>query len=90
MNAVTILQMIDHIFTSFIFIPILFILYSRFTSYKKRGRKFRSVYRICLIMSGIFFIRCFCAQFIFTEINYGRFADSGFFPLVKAIFYPNR
>lgn len=87
-DAMVIVQTIDRIFTDFIFVPMLFILYTRFTAYKQRSTKYRNLYRLCLVFVVIFLIRCFCAGFIFTEINYARFTDSGLFPLIKAVFYP--
>lgn len=87
-DAMVIVQMIDGIFTDFIFVPMLFILYSRFTAYKQRGRKYQNLYRLCLVLVILFLFRWFCAGFIFTEINYPRFTDSGLFPLIKAVFYP--
>ena len=83
----TVLQAMDQLFTSFIFVPMIFVLYSKFTSVKKRSRRFQNLYRLCLVLVVIFLIRCFCAHFIFTAVNYPRFTDSGLFPLIKALFY---
>ncbi|CUX25569.1 hypothetical protein [Clostridium sp. C105KSO13] len=87
--AATILQMLDGIFTNLICIPILFILYCKFSPFKKRGKKWKLVYRICLGLVMLYLIRCFFAGFIFTEINYPRFTDSPFLPVYEALFYPN-
>lgn len=86
---ITILQFIDGIFTDFIFIPIIFILACRFFPNKFKARGYRYLFRICVILIVLFLIRCFLAEFIFTEVNYHRFTDSGLFPLVKVLFYPN-
>lgn len=87
--AAAILQVLDRIFTEFIFVPMIFILYARFTAHKQRSQRFRSLYRFCMVLVILFLLRWFCATFIFTEVNYLRFTDNGFFPLIKAIFYPD-
>lgn len=86
---IAILQFLDGIFTDFIFIPIFFMLACRFFPNKFKARKYKYLCRICVILIAIFLLRCFLAEFIFTEVNYHRFTDSGLFPLVKAIFYPD-
>ena len=73
LNFTAMIQGIDTIFTNFIFIPALLILYLK--------------YRLCIALISVYVIRIFCAGFIFTPVNYSRFADSGFFPLIKALFY---
>ena len=70
LNFTAMIQGIDTIFTNFIFIPALLILYL-----------------LCIALISVYVIRIFCAGFIFTPVNYSRFADSGFFPLIKALFY---
>lgn len=87
-NVTAVLQMIDQIFTSFIFVPMIFILYCKFTPTKQRSRRFFNLYRVCFVLVAIFVVRCFCCHFIFTNVNYHRFTDSGLFPLIKALFYP--
>ena len=87
-NLTTIIQSIDQVFTSYIFIPMFFILYCRFFPYKIKGKKTRICYHVCWVLVILFLLRCFCAKFIFTAVNYQRFTDSGFFPLIRAIFYP--
>lgn len=87
-NLAAIIHAIDCVFTSVIFVPMLFILYAKFTPAKKRGAKFKNLYRLALVLVGIFLIRCFCDQLIFTDVNYQRFTDSGLFPLIKVLFYP--
>lgn len=87
-NLAAIIYAIDCVFTSIIFVPMIFILYTKFTPAKKRGPKFKNLYRLALVLVGIFLIRCFCDQFIFTNVNYQRFTDSGLFPLIKVLFYP--
>ncbi len=87
-NLTTIIQFIDQTFTSLIFIPMCFILYCRFFPYKERGRRTRIFYRVCIILVILFLLRYFCDKFIFTAFNYPRFTDSGLFPLIQAVFYP--
>jgi hypothetical protein len=87
-NLTTIIQFIDQTFTSLIFIPMCFILYCRFFPYKERGRRTRIFYRVCIILVILFLLRYFCDKFIFTAVNYPRFTDSGLFPLIQAVFYP--
>lgn len=87
LNAAIILQYIDQLFTQLIFLPAVFLLYCSFTKYHKKTPKRRLCYRICLILILIFLLRCFCVQFIFTEVNYQHFADNGLFPLIDAVFY---
>ena len=83
-----IIQTIDKGFTILIFIPMVYILYCRFTSLHKKKRQALTIYRICLILIALFLLRYFCNKFIFTAVNYQRFTDSGLFPLIKTIFYP--
>lgn len=87
-NLTAIIQLIDQIFTSFIFMPMFFILYCRFFPYKEKGKSTHILYRVCIILVILFLIRYFCDKFIFTAVNYPRFTDSGLFPLIQAIFYP--
>lgn len=84
----TIIQWLDEIFTTMIFVPILFILYCRFSSFYRKSRKVFNLYRFCQILVALFILRYFCGRLIFTPVNYRRFTDSGLFPLIKAIFYP--
>ena len=87
-NLTTIIQFIDQMFTSLIFIPMCFILYCRFFPSKERGRRTCIFYRVCIILVILFLLRYFCDKFIFTAVNYPRFTDSGLFPLIQAVFYP--
>lgn len=86
-DLTAIIQTIDQIFTTVIFIPMLFILYCRVTSLQKKSRR---AYRICVVLAVLFLLRYFCAKFIFTEVNYPRIAESGLFPLIRAVFYPDQ
>jgi hypothetical protein len=85
----TAVQLIDRIFTNLIFIPMIFVLYLKFFPKKPWTNKRKNCYRICLVLIILFLMRIFCAKFIFTPINYPRFTDSGLFPLIRAIFYPD-
>lgn len=87
-NLTTIIQFIDQTFTSLIFIPMCFILYCRFFTSKERNKRMRIFYRVCVVLVVLFLLRYFCDKFIFTAVNYPRFTDSGLFPLIQAIFYP--
>lgn len=87
-NLTNIIQLIDQIFTSLIFMPMIFILYCRFFPYKEKGSKAHVFYRVCVILVILFLLRYFCDKFIFTAVNYPRFTDSGLFPLIQAVFYP--
>ena len=48
----------------------------------------RIFYRVCVVLVVLFLLRYFCDKFIFTAVNYPRFTDSGLFPLIQAVFYP--
>lgn len=87
-NLTTIIQFIDQMFTSLIFIPMCFIVYSRFFPSKERSKRTRIFYRVCVVLVVLFLLRYFCDKFIFTTVNYPRFTDSGLFPLIQAVFYP--
>ena len=87
-NLTTIIQFIDQTFTILIFIPMCFILYCRFFPSKERSKRMRIFYRVCVVLVVLFLLRYFCDKFIFTLINYPRFTDSGLFPLIQAVFYP--
>ncbi len=84
-----IIYIIDVCFSSLIFIPAIFVLYYNFTSLHKKGKNVFRVYLVCLVMIGLFIIKIFCSKFIFTDINYPNFVDSGLFWLIKVLFYPN-
>ena len=86
-NLTTTIQLIDKVFTNFIFIPMLFVLYLKFRPKKPWTRKVKNAYRLCLVLIILYLMRIFCAKFIFTPVNYPRFTDSGLFPLIRAIFY---
>lgn len=83
LNFTAMIQGIDTIFTNFIFIPALLILYLKFRPRKPWNKRTRNLYRLCIALISVYVIRIFCAGFIFTPVNYSRFADSGFFPLIK-------
>ena len=87
LNFTAMIQGIDTIFTNFIFIPALLILYLKFRPRKPWNKRTRNLYRLCIALISVYVIRIFCAGFIFSPVNYSRFADSGFFPLIKALFY---
>lgn len=87
-NLTAVIQWIDQIFTSFIFIPILFTLYCRFFPAKEKEKRTHILYHVCIILVILFLLRYFCDKFIFTAGNYTRFTDSGMFPLIQAVFYP--
>lgn len=87
LNFTAMIQRIDTIFTNFIFIPALLILYLKFHPRKPWTKRTRNLYWLCTALISIYVIRIFCAGFIFTPVNYPRFVDSGFFPLIKALFY---
>lgn len=87
LNFTAMIQGIDTIFTNFIFIPALLILYLKFRPRMPWSKRTRNLYRLCIALISVYVIRIFCAGFIFTPVNYPRFADSGFFPLIKALFY---
>ena len=79
LNFTAMIQGIDTIFTNFIFIPALLILYLKFRPRKPWSRRTRNLYRLCIALISVYVIRIFCAGFIFTPVNYPRFADSGFY-----------
>lgn len=89
MNAMMILQTIDQIFTTIIFLPMIFILYCRITGFHKRTEKTRNIYRLCLVLVCLFLLRYFCAKFIYTEVNYEKLSGRGMSPLIRTIFYPD-
>lgn len=88
MNLILILQGMDMIFTRLIFLPALITLYFKFRPRRPWTIRTRRLYYLCLILVGLYLLRSFCAGFIFTPVNYPRFTDSGLFPLIKALFYP--
>lgn len=88
LNATMILQSMDKLFTSFIFIPMVYILYYKF-SHRKKGARLQNLYKISLVLVMIFIFRLFLDQFVCTEVNYDRIMSGPFAPLLKAIFYPN-
>lgn len=88
MTLAKIVFYIDQAFSTLIFIPAIYILYCRFTAFHTKSRKAKNIYQLCLVFVLLFVLRIFCGKFIFTDVNYLRFTDSGLFPLIKAIFYP--
>lgn len=89
LNLTAVLQTIDQIFTTFIFLPMIFILYCRFSGFHKRTPKIRNLYRLCIILTGLFLLRYFCDKFIYTEVNYEKLAGDSLPPVIRAIFYPD-
>lgn len=83
----TMIQWLDAGFQNLIFIPMLFLLLCSFGVLKKEKGRNRLLHKICFVLVAIFLIRCFLAHFIFTPVNYHRFVDQGYFPLVRALFY---
>ncbi len=88
MNLILILQGMDTIFTHLIFLPALIILYLKFRPRRPWTVRTHRLYYLCLVLVGLYIVRLFFAGFIFTPVNYSRFTDSGLFPLIKALFYP--
>lgn len=78
----------DWILENFIFLPMAFILACNFFPRRFDPRKHRALYRFCIVLVILFIARYFLDKFIFTGINYGHFSDSIWFPLIKAVFYP--
>ena len=66
-----------------------YILYRKFRPTKPWTPRSLRLYLVCKVLVILFLVRIFCAGFIFTPVNYRRFTDSGLFPLIKAIFYPD-
>ena len=87
LNFTAMIQGIDTIFTNLIFIPALLILYLKFRPEKALEQTHQKSVSAMMALISVYVIRIFCAGFIFTPVNYSRFADSGFFPLIKALFY---
>ena len=80
---------LDKAFTTLIFLPMVYILYRKFRPTKPWTPRSLRLYLVCKVLVILFLVRIFCAGFIFTPVNYRRFTDSGLFPLIKAIFYPD-
>ena len=87
LNFTAMIQGIDTIFTNFIFIPALLILYLKFRPRKPWNKRTRNLYRLCIALISVYVIRIFCAGFIFTPVNYSRFADSVSFRLSRHCSY---
>lgn len=83
----TIIHQIDLFYREAIVIPMVFVLLYHFHVLKKERPLIRRLHKLCVVLIIIFLIRCFLGQFIFTPVNYDRFTDKGYFPLVEAIFY---
>ncbi len=86
-NLIPYIQLADSIFTRFIFIPMVYILYRKFIAEGTSDRQKQGLYRCCKALVILYLIRIFCAGFIFTPVNYDRFTDSIWFPVIQAIFY---
>lgn len=86
-TLLAILQWIDVIFQKAIALPLVFELLYHFRVFKKDKRLIKFFHKLFVVLIVIFLIRCFLAQFIFTPVNYHRFVDTGYFPLIRAIFY---
>ena len=70
LNFTAMIQGIDTIFTNFIFIPALLILYLKFRPRKPWNKRTRNLYRLCIALISVYVIRIFCAGFIFTPVNH--------------------
>lgn len=88
-NLIMIVYWIDRAFTTLIFLPMLYILYRKFRPTNCWTPRTMRLYFLCKVLVILFLVRVFCEGFIFTPVNYGKFTDSGLFPLIKAIFYPD-
>lgn len=82
-----IIQQSDQIYLTVIAVPLVFVLLCHFRVFKKERPRIHQIYKLCVVLILIFLIRCFLAQFIFTPVNYPRFVDSRYFPLIEALFY---
>lgn len=82
-----IIQQIDQFFLTFIAIPLVFVLLCHFRVFHREHPRIHQVYKLCVVLILIFLIRCFLTQFVFTPVNYPRFVDSRYFPLIEALFY---
>lgn len=82
-----IIQWLDAGFQKLIFIPAIFLILYSFGVLKKGTARIHLLHKLCAVLVAAFLIRCFLAQFIFTPVNYHRFVDQGYFPLVRALFY---
>ncbi|WP_070088841.1 hypothetical protein [Merdimonas faecis] len=82
-----IIQQIDQFFLTFIAIPLVFVLLCHFRVFHRERPRIHQVYKLCVVLILIFLIRCFLTQFVFTPVNYPRFVDSRYFPLIEALFY---
>lgn len=82
-----IIQGIDFIFQKIIFLPALYLLLTAFGLIKQDTIRKQRMKKLCVFFVVLFIIRCFLEQFIFTPVNYHRFVDAGYFPLVRALFY---
>ena len=85
---IPIIQWIDTWFQNLIFLPVIILLLFGMKIIRRDTRQMRCLSKVCLVLVLVFLIRCFLAHFIFTPVNYSRFTDTGYFPLVRALFYP--
>ena len=83
----TMIQWMDTGFQRLIFIPVIFLLLYSFKLLKRENPRIRLCRKICSVLVAVFLIRCFLEHFIFTPVNYDRFVNQGYFPLVRALFY---
>ena len=87
LSFTTTVHTIDQMFTTLIFVPVIYILYCRFTFFHTKNELGHKFYRVCTVLTALFLLRYFCAKFIFTSENFQTFTTNGLFPLIKAIFY---
>lgn len=87
LNLTMAVHAIDQMFTTFIFIPIIYILYCRFTLFHTKNDLGHKFYRLCIALTVLFLFRYFCDKFIFTAENFQIFISNRLFPFIKAIFY---
>ena len=65
LNFTAMIQESIQLFTNFIFIPALLILYLKFRPRKPWNKRTRNLYRLCIALISVYVIRIFCAGFIF-------------------------
>lgn len=68
LNFTAMIQGIDTIFTNFIFIPALLILYLKFRPRKPWNKRTRNLYRLCIALISVYVIRNFlCRVHLYTS-----------------------
>ncbi|BDF35853.1 hypothetical protein CE91St62_39150 [Lachnospiraceae bacterium] len=83
----TIIQTIVHVFELVIGIPMLFLLLTALGVFKKENQKVQRLAISCKILVAIFLCYCFMKHFVFTPVNYPRFSDKWYLPLIRSLFY---